>query len=210
MIKYKIKSVRPDVFAVIVPNDYDRAMLFWRAQEFYESPSKKFREAKFSFWDYARWYAHKYEGSFSYPADFVGFNLPLIVAKKCYEANDLETPYDREMKGIVDSLFVNGRRQYMIGAESFKGDTFDHEMAHALYYTDIDYRNEMDSMTNSLPIKSLARLQKNLSKIGYHRGVIKDEIQAYMATELSEKVCRGVPRSREIHRRYRKAFKKFR
>lgn len=209
MIKYKIKSVRPEVFAVVVPDDYERAMLFWRVQEFYESPCKKFRGGSFSFWDYARWYAAKYNGSFSYPADFVGFNLPLIVAKKCYELNEPETPYDREMISIVDSLFVNGERKYLIGAESLKGDTFDHEMAHALYYTDIEYRNEMDSITRSLPAKSSARLGKNLSKIGYHRGVIKDEIQAYMATELSEKVCKGVPRSREIHRKYRKAFRRF-
>lgn len=210
MIKYKIKPVRPEIFAVVVPDDYDRAMLFWRAQEFYESPCKKFRGGKFSFWDYARWYASKYDGSFSYPADFVGFNLPLIVAKKCYELNESETPYDEEMMSIVDSLFVNGERKYLIGAESFKGDTFDHELAHGLYYTDIDYKNEMDLITKSLPEKSVARLRRNLSKIGYHRGVLKDEIQAYMATELSDKVCKGVPRSREIHRKYRKVFRRFR
>ena len=210
MIKYKIKPVRPDIFAVVVSDDYDRAMLFWRAQEFYESPSKRFRGGRFSFWDYARWYAHKYEGSFSYPADFVGFNLPLIVAKKCYEVNEPETPYDREMIRIVDSLFVNGERKYLIGAESLKGDTFDHELAHGLYYTDIEYKNEMDAVTASLSEKSLSRLRKNLSKIGYHRGVIKDEIQAYMATEVSERVCKGVQRSGEIHRRYRKVFRKFR
>lgn len=210
MIKYKIESVRPDIFAVVIPDDYDRAMLFWRVQEFYESPSKKFRGGSFSVWEYARWYAKKYEGSFSYPADFVGFNLPLVVAKKCYEVNDLETPYDREMRAIVDRLFVNGKRQYIIGADSLTGDTFDHEMAHALYYSDIDYRNEMDAVTKSLPEKSVARMRKNLAKIGYHRGVMKDEIQAYMATEHSERVCKGVPRSREAHRRYRKVFKKFR
>lgn len=210
MIKYKIKPVRPDIFAVVVPDNYDRAMLFWRVQEFYESPSKRFRGGRFSFWDYARWYAHKYGESFSYPADFVGFNLPLIVAKKCYETNEAETPYDREMIKIVDSLFVNGEKKYLIGAESFKGDTFDHELAHGLYYTDMCYKNEMDDLTHSLPEKSLSALRKNLLKIGYHRGVIKDEIQAYMATEVSEKVCKGVARSRELHKKYRKVFRKFR
>lgn len=210
MIKYKVSAVMDDVFAVVVSDDYDRAMLFWRVQEFYESPCKKFRGGSFSFWEYARWYADKYEGSFSYPADFVGFNLPLVVAKKCYEVNELETPYDREMRAIIEALFINGKRQYIIGAESTKGDTFDHEMAHALYYTNIEYRNSMDAITRSLPEKSLARLRKNLSKVGYHRGVIRDEIQAYMATEHSDRVCKGVPRSREIHRRYRKVFKKFR
>lgn len=210
MIKYKIRTVREGVFALVVPDNYDRAMLFWRVQEFYESPCKKFRGGRFSVWDYAKWYAVKYEGSFSYPADFVGFNFPLVVAKKCYEVNDLETPYDREMSAIINSIFVNGQRQYLIGAESLKGDTFDHEMAHAMYYIDMAYRNEMDEVTRSLPDEALSRLKKNLLKIGYHKGVIKDEIQAYMATELSEKVCKGVPRSREIHKRYKRVFRRFR
>lgn len=210
MIKYKIKAVRPDVFVVVVPDGYDRAMLFWRVQEFYESPNKKFRDSSFSVWDYAKWYAGKYEGSFSYPADFVGFNLPLVVAKKCYEVNDLETPYDREMRAIVESLFVNGGRQYIIGTDSLKGDTFEHEMAHAMYYTDMVYRNEMDGVTDSLPKAVADRLKRNIRKIGYHSSVVKDEIQAYMSTELSERVCEGVRGKREMHRRYRRVFKRFR
>lgn len=210
MMKYKIKAVRPDVFAVVVPNDYDRGMLFWRVQEFYESPSKKFRGSSFSVWDYAKWYAGKYGGGFSYPVDFVGFNLPLVVAKKCYEVNEPETPYDREMQSIVESIFVNGERQYIIGAGSLKGDTFDHEMAHAMYYTDMVYRNEMDGVTDSLSGPVSDRLRRNIRKIGYHSAVVRDEIQAYMSTEISEKVCGGVRGKRELHRRYKRVFRRFR
>lgn len=210
MIKYKVKEVRPNVIAVVVPDDYDRAMFFWRVQEFYESPSKRFRDASFSIWDYARWYAKRYRGSFSYPVDFVGFNLPLVVAKKCYELNEIETPYDREMKTLVDSLFVNGERKYLIGAESLKGSTFDHEMAHALYYTDMSYKNEMDELTKAVPKASLAAMKKNLNKIGYCSAVFKDEIQAYMATEVSPKVCRGVADKRELHSKYKRVFRRFR
>lgn len=210
MIKYKIKAVKPDIFAVVVFDNYDRAMLFWRVQEFYESSSKKFRGASFSIWDYAKWYAKKYDGSFSYPADFVGFNLPVVVAKKCYELNDLETPYDREMRAIIESIFINGRRQYMIGSDYLKGDTFDHEMAHALYYTDMKYRGEMDAITDSLSDSTKHRLKKNILKMGYHSGVVKDEIQAYLATELSDRVCRGLRGKKELHRRYRRVFRRFR
>lgn len=209
MIKYKAKEIRPLVTALVVPDDYDRAMLFWRVQEFYESPCKRFRGSSFTFWDYARWYAKRYKGSFSYPADFVGFNLPLIVAKKCYETNEVETPYDREMKSIVDSLFVNGERRYLIGAESLKGDTFDHEMAHAMYYTDDAYRNEMDDITRSVPKPSMSAFKRNLGKIGYCSSVFRDEIQAYMATEVNDKVCKGVAGRKSLHRRYRAVFKRF-
>ena len=41
-IDYKITEVKPNVFAVIIPNQYDRAMTFCRVQEFYESPNPYF------------------------------------------------------------------------------------------------------------------------------------------------------------------------
>lgn len=206
MIKYKIKFVKPNVFVLVVPDHYERAMLFWRVQEFYESSCPRFRSQKFSFWDYAHWYAKKNEQCFSYPADFVGFNVPVIVAKRCYELNDLETPYDREMRAIVDSIFINGERQYIIGSEALKGDTFDHEMAHALYYTNKEYKHEMDTITKSLSKSDFSRLKKNLSKLGYYKSVFKDEIQAYMSTELSDRICRGVSNNKEIHKSYKKVF----
>lgn len=208
-MKIKTKEVRPNIIAVVVPDNYERAMLFWRAQEFYESPCKRFRGNKFSFWDYSRWYSRK-TGCFSYPKDFVGFNLPLVVAKKCYEINEAETPYDHRMRDLVDSLFVNGERQYLIGAESFKGGVFDHELAHALYYTDINYKNEMDDLTCEIPKKSMAAFKKNLIKIGYHSGVFRDEIQAYMSTDIEEKICRGVSNKKGLHKRYSAVFKRYR
>ena len=208
-MKTTTKEIRPDIFAVVVPDDYERGMLFWRAQEFYESPNRKFRDSPFSVWDYARWYAKKYRGSFSYPADFVGFNLPLVIAKKCYEISPLETPYDRLMKEIVDSVFENGRRQYIIGVESTKGSTFEHEIAHAMYYTNLEYRNSMDKLTGSLSESNLKSFKKNIKKLGYYSGVVKDEIQAYMSTEISDRICRGVRGKKELHKRYRRVFKSF-
>lgn len=207
-MKLKVKEVRPNIIAVVVRDDYDRAMLFCRVQEFYESPCKRFRGGEFSIWDYARWYSRK-TGCFSYPKDFVGFNLPLVVAKKCYEVNESETPYDHQMKELIDSLFVNGERQYLIGAESFKGGTFDHELAHALYYTDIKYKNEMDELTREIPKKSMMAFRKNLLKLGYHSGVVRDEIQAYMSTEINEKICPGVSNKKSLHKRYRSVFRRF-
>jgi len=207
-MKYRTKEIIPNIFAIVIPNDYERAMLFCRVQEFYESPSKKFRDNKFSIWDYFRWYSES-KGCFSYPKDFVGFNLPLIVAKKCYEINDIETPYDKAMKEIIDGLFVNGTRQYLIGVDSLKNTTFDHEMAHALYYTDLQYKSEMDEITLSISDSDMNKFKRNLKQIGYCSAVVKDEIQAYMATEISRKAARGVVNKKKLHQKYRAVFKRY-
>jgi hypothetical protein len=51
-----------------------------------------------------------------------------------------------------------------------------HELAHAFYYVDADYRNAMNQLT--API--LQRIQVVLYLNGYHPSVIQDEAQAYL------------------------------
>ena len=179
-IKYQIKEVKPNIFAVIVKDKYDRAMLFCRVQEYYESPSPKFRGKQFSIWDYMKWYDKKNGCGFSYGADWSGFNIPIWVAKECYNhLNKLETPYDKVMDEIVQKLnsYYTG---YMIGAGNTTDETFQHEVCHALYHTDKNYKKQMDNLTEGLPKKYYDVFKNNLFKMGYASKVVKDEIQAYL------------------------------
>ena len=185
-IKYKIKEVKPNIFAVIVKDTYDRAMLFCRAQEYYESPSPKFRGKQFSIWDYMKWYDKKNGCGFSYGADWSGFNIPIWVAKECYNSlNKLETPYDKVMDQIIQKLnsHYNG---YMIGAGNTMDETFQHEVCHALYHTDKNYKKQMDNLTEGLPKKYYDVFKKNLIQMGYASKVVKDEIQAYLQYGYNE------------------------
>jgi len=205
----KIKKITDNIAALVIPDNYERAMLFCRVQEFYESPGLQFRNKKFCIWDYFRWYSKK-TGCFSYPKDFVGYNLPLIVAKKCYEINDVQTPYDQTMKDVIDSLWENGKRMYLIGVDSLSNSVFDHELAHAFYYCDLSYKNKMDSLTRKISATFLKRFKKNLKEMGYCPSVFKDEVQAYMSTELNKRILKGIPNKRELHKKYKEVFKKYR
>jgi hypothetical protein len=51
-------------------------MTFLRYQEFYESPSKKFRGKSYKLLDFMKWYASENDGIFTYPRDWAGFNFP--------------------------------------------------------------------------------------------------------------------------------------
>ena len=209
-VSYKIKEIVKNIFAVVVPNSYERGMLFCKVQEFYESPNEKFVNKKFSIWDYYRWYSSKNgNGCFSYPKDFVGYNFPLIVGKKCYEINDIETPYDEIMNQIIEELFKNGERQYLIGVDSLSDSIFDHELCHGLYYTNFEYKLEMDKVTNDLSKEDIGKFKLNLSKKGYNKKVLKDEIQAYMATEIDDKITKGIRNKKKIHQKYKSIFKKY-
>jgi hypothetical protein len=181
MLKYKIKEVLPNIFAVIVKDRYDRAMLFCRAQEYYESPSPKFRGKNFSIWDYMKWYHEQNSWGFSYGADWSGFNIPLKLVRQCYgKLNKLESPYDKVMDCILNELKIESGNAYLIGCANTTDGTFKHELCHALYHTNKNYKKQMDTYTHGLPKMYYVTFKKNILEMGYAAKVIDDEIQAYL------------------------------
>ena len=206
-IKYKIKEVKPNVFAVIVKEKYDRAMLFCRVQEYYESPNTKFRGKDFSIWDYMKWYATNHTG-FSYAGDWSGFNIPFDVLEKCYRnMQKFETPYDEIMYKIywqIQTMKGSGKA-YVIGAGDTKGWTFQHEVCHGLWYTNPQYKKAAKVVLDAIDPNHYIIFRKNLLDMGYTDKVIDDEIQAYLCFgHDSENFCEGV----DIHKcdKYHKAF----
>lgn len=180
-MEYRIKEVRPDIFAVIVKDKYDRAMLFCRVQEYYESPNPKFRGKNFSIWDYMKWYNDKYGKGFSYGADWSGFNIPWKIINECIcKLNKFESPYDHTMNEISYEISKRSTSGYVIACGDIKGDTFKHEVCHALYYTDKEYRKRVDNITKQLPKEHYNIFKKNLLEMGYTTKVVNDEIQAYL------------------------------
>jgi hypothetical protein len=183
-IKYKIKEVKPNIFAVIVKDNYDRAMLFCRGQEYYESPNKKFRGKDFSIWDYMKWYSSEYKRGFSYGSDWSGFNIPFDIVWECYQSNEMETPYDEimwEILGEIDSKMDINKKAYIIGAGNMEDDTFQHEVCHGLWYTNPAYKKEAKLVLSTIPQEHKDIFKENLLEMGYTDKVIDDEIQAYLS-----------------------------
>lgn len=213
-IEYTLKEVRPSIFAVVVPNDYDRAMLFCRVQEFYESDNSLFNGQDFSIWDYMKWYSEKNKGLFTYPKDWNGFNIPFSVALNCIIGTEEETPYDKIMQDILDKILLteNYYGSYIIGTKLDNGITFKHEMAHALYYTNEEYKNIVDKLTSAIPLKYYNIMAINLLNLGYDKSVIDDEIQAYMSTNYNHKYFNNgieIEMLKELHKKYKQELNHF-
>ena len=214
-IDYKITEVKPNVFAVIIPNQYDRAMTFCRVQEFYESPNSDFRGKHFSMWDYMKWYSQEYARGFSYGSDWSGFNIPFDVLEACYRnIKNFETPYDAIMYKIywqIQTMKGDGNA-YVIGAENTKGDTFQHEICHGLYSTNKQYKQMVDEVTETIEWQDYLKFEKNLLDMGYTTGVIPDEIQAYLAFGHDyQKFNKGVDKRicKNLNKEYIKVFSNF-
>lgn len=204
---YKLKQVSEKIFAVIVPNKYDLGMLFCRVQEFYESPNKKFKNNKFSIWDYYEWYSKNNSGCFSYVKDYCGYNVPFDIAKECYKLNKIETPYDKIFIEILKN--INLRGSYVIGIDRINNSTFFHEFCHGLYYVNSSYRKEMDDITKKISKINYQKFKNNLKQKGYCSAVTDDEIQAYMSTEVNMSMTKGIANKSDLHKKYKKVFQKY-
>jgi len=188
-IKYKVKEVKPNIFAVIIKDSYDRAMTFCRVQEYYESPNKKFRGKEFNIWEYMKWYSKAYGKGFSYTKDWSGFNLPYGVARKCLEEVTSDSPYDDHMWYILNRVEdmmdpYTKAKAYIIGTGDDTGTTFDHELCHGFWYTNKTYKRKAEELVKALPKKHYNKIKKELLSMGYTNKVIDDEVQAYMSTGL--------------------------
>jgi hypothetical protein len=183
-IDYNIEEVKPGIFAVVVPDNYDRCMLFLRISEYYESPNYEFREMNFNIWEFIKQYNN---GSFTYTKDWSGFNVPLKVARECM-SHELQwsTPYDLHMAKILTHINYKLKDGYIIGVDSLDSETMRHEICHALYYLNDEYKDKVKKLISDINPHDFFKMRDNLISIGYSSEVITDEIQAYLVASHTD------------------------
>jgi hypothetical protein len=218
LVKGKVVEVKPRIYCVTVDDDYDRAMLFCRYQEFYESPYKKFRGKPFTWMEYMRHYKTAWKkGVFTYPEDWSGYNIPSNMLQQAHHIFCRDTEYDLIMNDIYwhcveDSTEKNDGRQtdwYLIGASSKDLKTMDHEIAHGLYYTNDDYKKSVSKLIKQIEPNHYEKLKKKLIKMGYvdDKKIIDDEINAFMSTGLYNGL--DTKELKKYQKNFIKNFKKF-
>lgn len=197
ILKGDLIEIYPKIFAVSIKNDFDRAMLFCRYQEFYESPFKEIRGKYFSLEYYMWLYSKKRKSDiFTYSRDWSGYNIPSGHIEKALDVfyyRNTPSPYDKIMSDIYFSCenypLKSGNprsKWYLLGAESFKSQTMDHEICHGLYYTNKKYKKSADLLISEIKKKDYDFLCKELVKIGYSKDkrILDDEIQAFLSTGI--------------------------
>ncbi len=195
LVKGKVKEVKPFIYCVEIDDDYDRAMLFCRYQEFYESPYKQFRGKPFTWMEYMRFYKTAWKKNvFTYPEDWSGYNIPSNVLEKAHDVFYKETQYDEIMNDIYFYCAMDAQQKndgtrhnwYLIGASSKDKGTTNHEIAHGLYFTNKEYKKNVTYLIEKIKPNHYDKLKKKLIKMGYvdDKKIIDDEIQAFMSTGL--------------------------
>ena len=178
-IDYSLKEVYPDIFLFQTESQKDLALSFARCQAFYEWD--EFKGKKFTIKDFFTWYKFNHPNLKPYWEEFYGFNVPSDSIFDCYKVNEERNIYDDLLLSAVSK--IPNKNFYLIG--TVKGDdrALDHELAHAFFWKDEEYRNDMISLVNSIPNKDeLLRILKE--ERGYGKDVLFDEAQAFLSTGL--------------------------
>jgi len=210
---YNIQSIGQNIFLLTEKSPlYKIADLFIRYQEFYECPNPEFRGKIFSMNDYINWYQQaKHEDMFTYQYDFVGFNIPgSIIANVANTGIPDRNKFDLIMHHIYNQLkFICHGEFYLIGYTKGWEKTLQHEIAHALYYLDIQYRNEMQECLKQLTSEQRITISNQLLSHLYCESVLDDELQAYLSEDNNWLGRLRIPGLKERRREFNRVYKKY-
>jgi predicted aminopeptidase len=101
---------------------------------------------------------------------------------------------------------------YIIGTSDDNkslASTVRHELGHALFYLNDDYREEVRAALATVPTKKIGNF---IRRMGYHESSVEDETHAYLLDPLSYLVSEaGIDpdRYQNVHRRLLNLFKKY-
>ncbi len=214
---FKINEVYTNVFHFKFKTQFDLCMSFLRIQEFYESSYNQIRGKYFTLERYIE-VSYNKTGKFSYPSDWKGFNIPNNVIRKFL---DLFNNYSKkEVALFTEIIYISnrllGKPFYIIGTyENKDSTTLNHEIAHALFYLNKDYKSTMLGITkkySKLYPVLFENFRKALLNDGYSKTVINDEIQAYLSEGNDDRYIfknYKLKFPKEVFNEYKKCFDLF-
>jgi hypothetical protein len=171
-LRMKKQRLGDAIYAVRFQSQYAAASTFLRIQEHYES--SRFRNQVFTLEQYMDWYAAEY-GAFTYFEDWEGFNVP-STAFTAFREGRFDPLLEKEERLL--RMFATVREPfYVIGL--YTDTTLKHEIAHALFFTEPEYRAQV---RDALSAHDTSALSRRLASMGYHRAVLDDEVHAYLVS----------------------------
>ena len=172
------------IHCLYYPTNHLLASAFLRFQEHYESP--RFRGQVFTWEEFMDWYAAD-RGEFTYLTDWCGFNVP-DTAFNAFRRGDFD-PLTVKERRLLDTVAGFEKPFYVVGVVNGAAKVLSHEFAHALFYLDGAYRNQVRSTLLRHPLLEASR--HLLKTQGYDESVLDDELNAYLLTGP----CEGWPRT---------------
>jgi hypothetical protein len=200
-----IKEIFPNIYHFHFFEQVDLTSTFIRVSEYFEGPL--FRKKVFSIEKFMKLYSKKFGGPgnyFTYYTDWSGFNMPSW-ALAPFVRGDFNplTPKEKALIDVFKDRSVDSK-YYVIGTSADDKEisvNIRHELAHALFYLNKEYKREVRKIIRELKINKKP-LEASLKKVGYLKASFEDECHAYL---LDGKKGLDILRVRN-NKRYREAY----
>lgn len=176
-------EIMPKVFYLAFENKKELTTTMCRAQEYYESEHDHIRGHYFDWPTFIDTFSND-KGELNYFSYWSGFNIPSNVFKNWMKdfAHDF-SPKEKELIALIsEHVDLKNEKFYLIATEKGKVSTIQHEIAHALYHLDDNYKEKMDGFSAQLPKDLMKTFWEKLNALGYGDNVVHDEFQAYLST----------------------------
>lgn len=203
------------IWAIKSPDDYTRALMFMRPQEFYESSFEEIIGKQFKVTDFVNIYKQHYgKQQFTYGSDWSGFNIPSNILEECMFniPEDEINNWDKLMLSTINTIkeIEGNHNYYLLGVDELSNRLLEHEFAHAMYFTLPEYKAEMTKMNDECDATVKDMMCKCITEYGYADHVLPDELQAYMSTGLGKKMEEmNIPDIEIWQEKYRNIFEKY-
>ncbi len=202
------KKLTDKIHLLTFENQRDITSTFLRFQEYYESPN--FRGKIFSLEEFKMWYIKTSpkgiaSGEFTYYSDWNGFNIPSYVLKPFYDGKF--NPLSGEERNFLNIFKDEADTFYIIGVHRETKEAnqlLKHEIAHGLFYTNDNYRFEVQQILSQFDIKAIK--EELRLKAGYHEEVLEDEVHAY-SIDFSSNLKTPIPEKLSVE--LRKLYEKY-
>lgn len=187
-------QIAEKVWAIYSDTQEEIGKAFVRFQEYYENKELK-GKTNLTVRDVEEWWAQErvsQETTKPYYQYWSGFNIPGSVILRLLTSSKFRVGFsyfpwwyqeeDEFLELLQDLSIEQINAGYFIGLSKTSDNVLDHEVAHALYATNLSYlRDQLDNI-HSLPDGVATKLRGFIIDMGYHESVANDELQAYMST----------------------------
>jgi hypothetical protein len=182
-----ITEIQSNIYHIEFENQRELTHSMMRLQEFYEGVDETIRGNFFTMEEFLHHFTNEH-GEFRYTEIWSGFNIPGQVVEKWFDLFQTGpgglTEKERQVMIALFQKKSNVSPWYLI-ANAKRPDSAKiimHELAHAKYYLNEDYRASCAALINKINEFDLIYMRNCLMDIGYAEYVIDDEIQAYLST----------------------------
>jgi len=201
----KVDELPYGIFHVKFLSQQLMASTLLRFQEHFESI--EFRGKVFTLKEFIAWYV-SIKGKFDYYEEWDGFNLPSEVLKPFYEGKF--DPLAQEEIEFLELFRYRKENFYVICTlDDGRMEAVKHEFAHALFYTNSEYRRQVAEILKRYDVQDIA--QYLLTKLLYHHIVLVDEVHAYLLSEMAYLEEQGfdITKYREAHLKLNEVFERY-